>query len=359
MDEWLRRIINQADGFKESMVLLTASELDLFSVLGADRLSAEDIAGRLNTDPRATWLWLNALVALGVLEKKGRRYANTVPARKFLDHASPEYRGALLRHIARYWRQWAGLTEVLKTGAALPRSDDGGTAADFAWAMHHGSLEHAPEVAALLWPEPAASPRAEGPERTALDLGGGPGTYAVAMARRNPQLRLTVFDRPAILEVTRQVVEGEGLAGRVGLKPGDFCEDDLGAGYDLILASSVIHSYGEADVSAIIRKCARALAPGGRLAVHDFLLDETLTRPAQAALFGVHMLVVGAAGRSYSVGEVSEWMREAGLDELQHLPIGDGSSSLLIGHRKRTRRAKGDPAHRASDVKSPREQPGR
>jgi len=353
MDNWLRRIVDLADGFKQSMVILTAAELDLFSVLGAAKLSEAQVARRIKAQARATGLWLNALAALGVIEKKDGRYANTPQGRRFLERASPEYRGSFLRHIVRYWPQWAALTDVVRAGEPAARRGRGGTAAEFAWAMHDLSMERAKEVAAVLWPQAGRAPRLEEPGLTALDLGGGPGTYAVAMAKRNPRLKVTVLDRPEILEVTRQLAKREGLTDRITFLPGDFMTDalcasparatrragnDVGCGYDLILVSSVIHSYGEAEVRAIVRKCAAALRPGGRLAVHDFLLDETMTRPVDAALFSVHMLVVSSGGRSYSTGEVSAWMRATGLSNVKHVPVGDGTSSLLIATRPRRSR---------------------
>lgn len=334
MNEWLRRVVDQADGFKQSMIILTAAELDLFTVLGTAWQSQRQIVRRLGTDPRATGLWLNALAALGVIEKDGARYRNSPDAQRFFDRASRHYRGAFLRHIARYWPQWTALTDVVCTGEVKPRGRrDGGTAADFAWAMHDLSIERAQEVASVLW-DSERYRRAGDLRTTALDLGGGPGTYAAAMAQHNPSLTVTVFDRPEILTVAGEVAARQGLTNRVVLMPGDFFEDDIGGGYDLILVSSVIHSYAPREVRNILRKCARALAPGGRLAVHDFLLDETMMRPVDAALFSVHMLVVGAAGRSYSVGEVSRWMTASGFVRPHHVAIGDGSSSLLIARRR-------------------------
>jgi ubiquinone/menaquinone biosynthesis C-methylase UbiE len=334
MDEWLRRVVDQADAFKQSMIILTAAELDLFTVLGTAWQSERQMVRRLGTDPRATRLWLNALAALGVLEKSGARYRSVPDAQRFFDRASPEYRGAFLRHITRYWPQWAALTDVVCPGEVKPRGRrDGGTAADFAWAMHDLSIERAEEVARILW-DATAQRRAGKTSATALDLGGGPGTYAVAMAKRNPSLTVTVFDRQKILAVAREVAARQGLTNRVAFLAGDFMADGIGSGYDLILASSVIHSYAEREVRTILRKCARALAPHGRLAIHDFLLDETMTRPVDAALFSVHMLVVGAAGRSYSVGEVSRWMVAAGFARPRHIPVRDGASSLLVARRR-------------------------
>ena len=334
MNDWLRGIMNQADGFKQSMVILTAAELDLFTALGRTWRSDRQLARRLKTDPRATRVWLNALASLGVLEKVGDRYRNSVDAERFLDRASPKYRGAFLHHIVRYWPQWAALTDVVCTGEAKPRGRrDGGTAADFAWAMHDLSIERAQEVARVLW-DSETHRRAGDARPTALDLGGGPGTYALAMAKRNPMLAVTIFDRPEMLEVARSLAAREGVADRVGFRPGDLFDVDIGRDYGLILVSSVIHSYAEREVRTILRKCARALAPGGRLAIHDFLLGETMTRPVDAALFSVHMLVVGAAGRSYSVGEVSRWMIAAGFGRPRHIPVRGGSSSLLVARRR-------------------------
>jgi cyclopropane fatty-acyl-phospholipid synthase-like methyltransferase len=149
--------------------------------------------------------------------------------------------------------------------------------------------------------------------RSFLDLGGGPGVYAIEAARRQGGLRAVVFDSAKTLEVARDNIERAGLADRIQTRAGDALRDDLGAGYDLILLSNVIHAYAAQDNQRLVGRAAAALAPGGRLAVKDFLLGPDRTQPARAAMFAVNMLVATEGGDCYSVSEVREWLRAAGL----------------------------------------------
>ncbi len=313
-----------ANSFRHSRILLTAIELDVFSQLGKARMSAKEIALRLNTNPRATAILLNALVGLRFLRKRGGLYSNTASGQRFLVRESAEYRGAFLVHIARCWHPWQELTRVVKTGEAA-KYEGPTEAAAFARAMYDCGLERAEEVASLLDLTNV---------RHALDLGGGPGHYALAVAKRNPSCQITIFDHPDILKVTEEIVSlHRDLKSRIAIMPGDFLVDDIGYPYDLIIGSNIIHSYGEENVREIIRKAADSLSPGGRLAIHDFFLDDSLTRPTEAAVFAVHMLVVTGVGRSYSVSEVAKWMEEARLRDCQNLSLRSGPTSLLVGRR--------------------------
>jgi SAM-dependent methyltransferase len=321
---WLKKVMEMAGDFHRSRILLTAVELDIFNQLGKRRMTAAELALRLKAAPRATTILLNALTSLGLLRKKGETYSNTASGGRFLVRESPHYRGAFLVHMARSWNPWQELTKVVKSGEAAPHEGPADAAA-FAWAMYDLGLERAEEVASLLDLEKV---------RKALDLGGGPGHYAAALAERCPACVVTVFDMPDILKVTEEVFSRHPeLKPRLRTMAGDFLVDDIGSGYDLIVGSSIIHSYGEENARAIIQKAAGALAVGGQLAIHDFLLDDSMTRPAEAAVFAVHMLIMTGVGRSYSVSEISRWMEEAGLSDCRRLPVGTGATSLLIAKR--------------------------
>ncbi len=244
----------------------------------------------------------------------------------------PASKAAILEHGARLYERWAGLYDAVKTGSPVPdeRSDprlDGGERA-FARAMadvgrataetavealeHHGVLE--------------------GVER-ALDVGGGPGLYAIALARARPGLRATVLDRAETLEVARANVAAAGLAERVELTPGDALGGPLGGPWDLVFASNFVHIFSPEANRALVRRAAEALAPGGRLVVKDFLLDPGRTTPEGAALFAVNMLVNTEGGDCYTVEEVHGWFREAGLEPGATIDL-TPQSRLAVGWRR-------------------------
>ncbi len=263
---------------------------------------------------------LNALVGLDILTKEGNQFRPTAEAARYLDPTSPDFRGGMLQHGLNLWEPWSKLTDAIRRGGPVPRAERPRSGEEFMLAMHHNALRLAGRIAELL--------DLSGASRL-LDLGGGPGTYAIAFARRNANLQVTVFDAPYALEFAARNAAEAGLVDRVLVRPGDFLTDDIGSGYDLVWGSHIIHSYGENDNRMLMGKIRRALAPGGRAVLHDFFLDDSHTDPPQAALFALNMLVNTPDGRSYATSEARQWLEAAGFSQFQHIGV-DGPSSLLI-----------------------------
>jgi ubiquinone/menaquinone biosynthesis C-methylase UbiE len=307
--ESFRDLLRLAHGFELAKVFFTANDLGLFSRLGEGRESA-DLAFELEVDGRALGLLLNALTAMGLLEKAGDRYRNAPVANEFLVQGK-NYRGSIFRHIHHCWGSWNDLPLVLRDGhpiapreaAILGERED--WTRDFIRGMDDVTRDLAPQVARQLDFRDA---------RVLLDVGGGPGTYAAAFLAAHPALReVRLFDLPGALVVGRERLAARGLLDKVRLIEGDFCLNELGSGVDVVWISQVFHSRDEEGCRMLVEKAWRALNPGGMLAVHEFLLDEGKTAPLSAALFAVHMLVMTEGGRTYSGGEISAWMEEVGF----------------------------------------------
>lgn len=329
-------------GYREAQILFAAVRLGLFDALGDGALDAATLAERLEADRRGTRILCDALAALGVLGKEGTgaegggqgeadptgtagggtAYRSSPAAREFLTTDSPRSKVPMLLHGAKLYERWAGLVDAVTRGAPVPDEridprlmDD---EAAFAGAMAAIGRESAVTTVDALVRVGAL----EG-VRTALDLGGGPGLYAIELARRVPGLRGVVLDRPATLEVARRNVEAAGLSEPAGsggtgsvvtTRPGDALEGDLGGPYDLVFTSNFLHIFPPETNRRLVARAATALAPGGRIAVKDFLLDPDRTTPLGGALFAVNMLVGTEGGDSFTVDEVHGWFRDAGLE---------------------------------------------
>jgi 2-polyprenyl-3-methyl-5-hydroxy-6-metoxy-1,4-benzoquinol methylase len=165
-----------------------------------------------------------------------------------------------------------------------------------------------------------------------LDVGGGSGAYSIAFARASAALRSEILDLPTVLPIAEGHIAEAGLADRVTTRAGDLRRDELGAGYDLVLLSSICHMLGPEENRGLLSRCARALAPGGRVVVSDFVLDEDGTGPRQAVLFSLNMLVGTPAGRSYRESEYRAFFREAGLADVARVRL-PGPAHLVIGRR--------------------------
>lgn len=292
-----RRLLN---GFWISRVLLTANNYGIFDGLVRPGTAAR-LARDLGTDPRATEILLDALTALDLLRKTGSTYRNAPLARNFLVRGGPWYQGDMVRHAESLWQNWSGLDEVMKTGTPARRGRNHDA---FIKAMHNNAALRVKEVTDAL---PLKG------VRRALDLGGGPGTYSMELAKRG--IPVTLFDLPETIAIAKDVVRKAGAKG-ITFMEGDFLTGPIGAGYDLVLISQVLHVFSVRDNQTILNKVREALAPRGRIAIHEFALEKNRAAPVPGALFSVNMLVNTDGGRSYSASEMKEWLKKAGFGNI-------------------------------------------
>jgi ubiquinone/menaquinone biosynthesis C-methylase UbiE len=302
-------------------VILTALELDLFTAIQSGATAAQ-AAAAAGTDARATEMLLNALASLDLVRKDGAVFHNSPVAARFLAAGSPDSARMAMMHTARLWHRWSGLTECVRTGAAAPDERGAEGTEAFIAAMHNNARQRAAQLAQ------AAAPGAN----RMLDVGGGSGAYAIAFAQANPRLRAEVFDQPAVLAIAERHIREAGLEARIATRVGDLRTDEFGGGYDLVLISAICHMLGEEENRALLARVYRALAPGGRVAIQDFLLRADKTGPRAGALFSLNMLVNTSGGASYSEEEYTAWLREAGFGEVRRVSLA-GPAGVLIATR--------------------------
>ena len=308
-------------GFQESRVILTALELDLFSAIGSGATAAQ-AAATAGTEARATEMLLNALASLELVRKEGGVFHNAPVAARFLAAGSPDSARMAMLHTARLWHRWSGLTECVRTGTAAPDERDAEGTKAFIAAMHNNARQRAAQLAQAL---------AAGASRM-LDVGGGSGAYAIAFAQANPELRAEVFDQPAVLAIAQGHIREAGLEERIATRVGDLRTDEFGGGYDLVLISAICHMLGVEENRDLLARAFRALAPGGRVVIQDFLLRADKTGPRPGALFSLNMLVNTEGGASYSENEFTAWLREAGFGEVRRVPLA-GPAGVLVARR--------------------------
>lgn len=312
-----------ARGYRTSRIFLTAMELGLFAQLGTQQLTASQMAQQLNTDERATEILLNALTGMGLLKKKGDLFTNVKEVADLLIPGSPHYRGGGFGHTAHLWEAWSYLTEIVKSGYPYKKEWTAEMRRDFALAMKQHAKGTARRLARLIDCSDV---------KYMLDLGGGPGSYAIVFAQCYPQLKAVVFDKDdQALRIAKEDIARENLQHRISLKKGDFFVDDIGSDYDLVLLSSIIHAFGDEENFSLLKKVKESLNDGGRVVIRDFIIDESKTKPASAALFAVNMLVNTQNGRCYSFSEVKGWLNSLGFKDIHRIPM--DRSQLIIGRK--------------------------
>ena len=166
-----------------------------------------------------------------------------------------------------------------------------------------------------------------------LDLGGGPGTYAIHFCQANPGLSAVVFDRSTTEPFARKTIARFGLSERIDFAAGDFNIDPISGGpYDVAWLSHILHSNSPEECQRLIHKTVEAMKPGGLVLIHEFILEDTKDAPEFAALFSINMLINNPGGRSYSEGELKEMLINAGVKDIAHHPFrGPNDSSILYG----------------------------
>lgn len=313
-----------ARSFMPARALLTALELDVFTAV-AEGASPEAVAEKINAEPRATEMLLNALTSLKLLEKREGTFFNSAASARFFAEGSHDNARPGLLHTANLWKRWSTLTDAVREGTAVaPRVRDGQWVKSFIAAMDRNAKERAGAVVNAI-----ASPAIQ----RVLDLGGGSGAYSIALARAVPGLKAEILDTAEVVPLAQDYIRKAGLADRISTRVGDMLADPLGEGFDLILVSAICHMFPPDKNRALFERAFNALAPKGQMVVQDFILEPDKTAPRAAALFALNMLVGTSSGSTYSEPEYASWLRDAGFTEVRRDRLPGSPSGLMIGVR--------------------------
>lgn len=300
-----QQLMGLANGYAESKTLLVANELGVFTAIGTGGRSPEQLAASCGTTREGMRLLLQALAGLGLLRLKTERYWNTPLGRRFLDGASPLAITNLLWLLNHHWMDWSGMTKAIRRGSPgwAPLTKTANFQRRFALAMQERShmLAH-PTIDTFRLPRQA--------ERF-LDLGGGAGSYAIALARRYPTLQGLVVDQS--VTVAKRLIWQERLADRLHVQEGDLLSIPLPTDMDVVLLSNVLHDFNERDSQRLLRRAKKALRRGGKLLIVEYFLTQDQTSPAEAAVFSLLMYGFTGTGRCYSWNEAEAWLTEAGF----------------------------------------------
>jgi predicted O-methyltransferase YrrM len=330
LQQWHPGTLLETSGyFWKTGTLHAGVKLDVFTVIGEDKLSAEDIAARAGADVDAMTRLLDALSAMALTEKESGLYANTGAAAKYLSKNSPDYIGHMIMHhhyLVDYWRR---LDESVKTGKPVQEPEPGDDETRKNDAEREAFLMGMFNIASLAAPQIAAAVDLEG-KRRMLDMGGGPGTYAIHFCRKHPELRATVYDLPTTRPFAEKTIERFGMTDRIGFEDGNYLDQELPVGYDVVWMSHILHGEGYDACREMIRKAWRAMEEGGIIIIHEFILDETRTQPLFPALFSLNMLVGTEDGRSYTEHEIAGMLKDAGFRDIKRLSFTGPTQSGLM-----------------------------
>lgn len=320
------KISSVSNGFMQSQILITACELNLFTVIGEEGKKLEDILTETGTDKRATEILLNALTGMGLLYKKGDFYENSPLSKDHLIEGKEFYMGYSIKHGGTLYRRWAELPEIVRTGQPVKsgmekRRESPEETRRFIMAMAN--------VGAFSVEELINATDFNG-KKHFLDIGGGPGTYATGICSKYPDLKATVFDLPEVVPIAEELIAKAGMSERIDTKKGDYLKDPFGTGYDIILLSNIIHSLGKQDILLLFSKVRESLSAGGELIVKDFFPEDDRTDPEYPLVFAVNMLSGTKEGNTYTGKEITEWLMKSGFNHVEIKKI-TPHTSIAIG----------------------------
>jgi hypothetical protein len=318
--------------FWGSKTLLSAIELGLFTILAGGPRSRGELADALRLHPRSARDFLDALVALRVLEREGDAYANTAESDLFLDRAKPQYIGGMLEMAnARLYPFWGHLTEALHTGTPQNEAREGGSFFDELYADPDRLRQFLHAMTGLSAGASMAIADKFPFERfeTVLDVGCAEGGLLVTLARAHPHLRGTGFDLPVARGPFEEYVRSFGLEERLAFADGDFFDDPLPRA-DVVTLGHILHDWDLDEKRHLLAQAYDALPAGGAVIVFESLIDDDRRENTFGLLMSLNMLIETAGGFDYTGPDCEGWMREAGFSEtyVQHLV---GPDSMVVG----------------------------
>lgn len=348
-------LLAMSAAYWKSCALHAAVALDVFTPLDKGPATARELAPGLGCDARALDMLLTAMCGLELLSREGDAFVLTDQARAFLVRTQPGYQGHIIRHHMNLVESFGNMAHAVRTGKRV-RGGKAWTEADrqdFLLGMFNMAMGIAPRLVPQLnhLLAEAGLPGMDGRLR-ALDLGGGPGTYAIHFCLAYPGLAATVYDLPTTRPFAEATAERFGLsyepdqergqepgqkpdqdAGRrLAFAPGDYTRDAVPGGFDLAWLSHILHGEAPEMAAEIVRKAAHGLKPGGVLLVHEFLLNDSKDGPEFPALFALNMLLGTDGGQSYSSREIGDMLAAAGLVRVARLNFrGPNDTGVVAG----------------------------
>ena len=312
--------------FWKTCALHAAVKLDVFTVIGDAHLTAEEISQKLSGSQRGLERLLNALTAMALLVKTDGKYANSPSGKTFLAKGSAKYIGHIIMHHHHLLESWSQLDQAVLSGRPVRNrasfSDDEWRES-FLLGMFNLAMGMAPKIVPLI---DLSS------KRHLLDLGGGPGTYAIHFCKKYSQLKATVYDLPTTRPFAEKTIKQFELTDRIQFAEGNYLNDPIEGRYDAVWLSHILHGEGPDDCRRIIQKAVSILEPGGMIIIHDFILDNSMAGPLFPALFSLNMLLGTDSGQSYSEDQIIDMLAAAGVKDVRRIVVqSPNDSGIIVG----------------------------
>ncbi len=322
------RIMQFAWGYVPTFVLEAAIRHRVFDVLDSGAKTLKETAAATGASERGLRAIMNVLVGLNFLARDGQKYALTPESEAFLVSTKPSFQGGLIKHTSsQLIPKWLRLNEIVDTGKPMSSVNQEAAGTEFfrsfvidIFPMSYPSAQTLAKHLAL---------GRSGTAARVLDLAAGSGVWGIALAQSDEKVTVTAVDWSDVLPATREIVARFGLTSRFSFVSADLLTADFGTGHNVATLGHILHSEGEARSRSLLRKTFDALAPGGTIAIAEFLVNEDRTGPVTSLLFAANMLINTDNGDTYSFGEIRGWLLDAGFTDARLLEA-PGPSPLIL-----------------------------
>lgn len=330
------KIMQIGMGFWASKTLLTGVNMELFTLLAKGEMSAEEIKNKLRLHKRSIYDFLDTLVALGFLKRRGLKetalYSNSDDTNIFLDKNKPSYIGGMLEMSNnRLYSFWNNLEEGLRTG--LPQNEtrtggkpifeklyaDEGKLREFIKAM--GGIQMGNFIA-------FANKFDFSGHKTLCDIGGAGAYLSAQIVLNNDHMKCTSFDLAPVSPIAQEIINGMGLDDKVTFQSGDFFKDNFPEA-DVITMGNVLHDWGTDVKKMLIQKAYNALPSGGALVVIENIIDDNRSENAFGLMMSLNMLVETHEGYDFSAADFKEWAHDIGFRDIYSMPLTGPSSAVI------------------------------
>ena len=325
------RIYDISFNYWNSAVLRAGVKLGLFDILEQQPLSCEEIAEKLKSDLSFTKSFLETCVVLELIKKEKDQYNNTDETSQFLVFGQPKYIGDHILHITNSWYTWGNLDQLIRQGKTQLPFENGFVDANTYWSDYmkgQHSRCTAGQGAYLVENVDLTQ------KRKLLDLGGGAGSYSIALCQANSELQAFVVDQKEPLEIAVSLIEAKNLQKQITLVEGDFNTIPLDTDYDVVLISGVVCTKSESECINLFHRAYDALLPGGLMIVQDFMqIGRSSSQQFLDIMMDLQLKIAFDPGASDRLGdEVESWLKQAGFIETQQIPL-PSQYALILGKK--------------------------
>ena len=320
----VEKIFEDVRGYWKSSVIITSIELDIFTNI-KEGTTSKDLANKLHLNEGALERLLDSLVNLHLLQKENKMNFNTYNSAKYLVRDRTSYIGYVaLYHKSRY-DVWGNLDKSLKTGQPIAPvsflAPDKNQINNYARAMSARAQLEVHDVLERIDFSDC---------QRLLDLGGAPGTFAVAFANKYPSLDITVFDLPDMMEISEDITQGRS---NIHLVSGNFDSDDVGSNYCGVFMSQILDSLGKKGVEDLFVKVFNSLKKGGKIIIRDYILHDNDTEAEVSMFRSLNVLLTTNAGRLYNLDEYFSMLKKAGFANISFMEL-PGPTDLILAKKE-------------------------